>query len=97
MDDKLSIYFGEDKTTSILFASKSKKKDIKKLNIEYEDMQTKQIKHSEINYLRCLMDETISGKAMILEFRHIINNKLKFFYCKNDFLKIKLRPLFLMH
>ena len=33
VDNKLSIHFGEDKTKSILFASKFKKKNIKKLNI----------------------------------------------------------------
>ena len=49
VDNKLSIHFGEDKTKSILFASKSKKKNIKKLNIKYGDIQIKQ--HSKVKYL----------------------------------------------
>ena len=46
VDNKLSIHFGEDKKKSILFASKVKKKNIKKLNIKYGDMQIKQ--HSQV-------------------------------------------------
>ena len=43
MDNKLKIHFGEEKTKSTLFASKFKRKNIKKLNIRYGDIQ---IKHS---------------------------------------------------
>ena len=57
--NKLSIHFGEDKTKSILFTSKFKNKNIKKLNIKYGDIQIRQ--HSKVNYLGCLMDETMSG------------------------------------
>ena len=35
VDNKLSIHFGEDKRKSILFASKFKRKNIKKLFIKY--------------------------------------------------------------
>ena len=91
VDNKLSIHFGEDKTKSILFASKFKNKNIKKLNIKYGDIQIKQ--HSKVKYLRCLMDETMSGEAMALNIIHKINNKLKFLYRKNDFLTPTLRPL----
>ena len=38
MNNKLSMYFGEDKTKSVLFVSKLKKK----INIKYGDMQIKQ-------------------------------------------------------
>ena len=48
--NKLSIHFGEDKTKSILLASKFKKKNIKKLNIKYGNIQIKQ--HSKVKYLR---------------------------------------------
>ena len=41
LDNKLSIHFGEDKTKSILFGSKFEKKNIKKFNIKYVDMQIK--------------------------------------------------------
>ena len=52
VDNKLSIHFGEDKTKSILFASKFKK-NFKKLYIKYGDIQIKQ--HSKVKYLGCLM------------------------------------------
>ena len=39
------------------------------------------------------MDETMSGETMALNIIHKINNKLKFFYRKNDFLTLKLRRL----
>ena len=58
-------------------------------------MQIKQ--HSKVNYLRCLMDELMSGEAMALKITHAINNKLKFLYCKNVFLALKVRHLFVMH
>ena len=83
VDNKLSIHFGEDKTKSILFASKFKKKNIKKLNIKYGDIQIKQ--HSKVKYLGCSMDEAMSGEAMALNVMHKINNKLKFLYHKNVF------------
>ena len=83
MDNKLSIHFSEDKTKSILFASKFKNKNIKKLNIKYGDIQIKQ--HSKVKYLGCLMDETMSGEAMALNVIHKINNKLKFLYRQNIF------------
>ena len=65
MDNKLSIHFGEDKTKSIFFASKFKRKNIKKLHIKYGDIQIKQ--HSNVKFLGCLLDETMSGKAMALQ------------------------------
>ena len=89
--NKLSIHFDEDKAKPILFASKFKNKDIKKLNIKYGDMQIKQ--HSKVKYLGCLMDETMSGGATALNVIHKINNKLKFLYRKNDFLTPTLRRL----
>ena len=91
VDNKLRIHFGEDKTKSILFASKFKNKNIKKLNIKYGDIQIKQ--HSKVKYPGCLMDETMSGEAMALHVIHKINNKLKFLYRKNDFLTPTLRRL----
>ena len=41
VDNKLSIHFGDDKTKSILFATKFKIKKVRKLNIEYGDIQIK--------------------------------------------------------
>ena len=71
VDNKLSIHFGEDKTKSILFASKFKKKNTKKLHIKYGDIQIKQ--HSKVKYLGCLLDEKMSGKTMVLN----VVNKIK--------------------
>ena len=64
VDNKLSIYFGEDKTKSILFASNFKKKNIQNFNIKHGDIQIKQ--HFKVKYLGCLLDETMSGQAMTL-------------------------------
>ena len=75
VDNKLSIHFGEDKTKSILFASKFKRKNILKLHIKYGDKQIKQ--HSKVKHLGCLLDETMSGEAMTLNVVNKINNKLK--------------------
>ena len=40
LDNKLSIYFGEDKAKSILFASKCEIKSANKLNIKYKNKTT---------------------------------------------------------
>ena len=42
VDNKLSIHFGEDKTKSILFASKCKIKKLQKLEIIYNNIRIKQ-------------------------------------------------------
>ena len=39
VDNKLSIHFGEDKTKSILFASKRKIKNARKLNVKYKNRE----------------------------------------------------------
>ena len=65
VDNKPSIHFAEDKTKSILFASKFKRKSTKKLHIKYGDIQIKQ--HSKVKHLGCLMDDKMSGEAMALK------------------------------
>ena len=42
VDKKLSIHFGEDKTKSILFASKHKIKKLRKLEIVYNNIRINQ-------------------------------------------------------
>ena len=59
MDNKLSIHFGEDKTKSISFASKQRSKNVRQLNIRYNQININQ--HSQVTYLECLLDETMSG------------------------------------
>ena len=49
VDNKLSIHFGEDKTESILVASKRKIKSARKLNVKYQNKKIKQ--HSRVTYL----------------------------------------------
>ena len=84
VDNKLSIHFGDDRTKSILFASKFKIKKVRKLNIKYGNIQIKQ--HSKVKYLGCILDETMSGETMALSVINKINNNLKFLYRKNRFL-----------
>ena len=70
MDNKLRIYFGEEKTKLTLFASKFKRKNIHKLNTKDEDIQIKQ--NFTVKYLGCLFDETMSGEVVALN----VMNKL---------------------
>ena len=57
-------------------------KNIKKL-IKYGDIQIKQ--QSKVKYLVCVLDETMSGEAMVLNVVNKFNNKMKVLYCKNSF------------
>ena len=64
VDNKLSIHFGEDKTKSILFAPLNKCKKLRKLSISYGSLKIKQF--SEVTYLCCILDESLSGEPMAL-------------------------------
>ena len=75
-DNKLSIHFGDDKTKSILFATKLKIKSVRKLNIRHRDIQIKG--NSKVKYLGCIVDETMAGETIALSVINKINNKLKF-------------------
>ena len=81
VDKKLSIHFGQDKTKSILFASKRKIKRVTKLN--YRNIQIKQ--HSKVTYLGCILDETMSGESVALNVINKINSRLKFRHKKTNF------------
>ena len=83
VDNKLSIHFGEDKTKSILFAPLNKCKKLRKLNISYGSLKIKQ--YSEVTYLGCILDESLSGESMALNVVSKINTRLKFLYRKNIF------------
>ena len=80
-----------DKTKCILFASKRRAKNIRQLNIKYKDINIKQ--HSEVTYLGCVLDKTMSGQPMALKVINKINGKLKFLYRKNRFLSPELRRM----
>ena len=57
--------------------------------IKQQKIRLKQ--HSKVKYVGCLLDETMSGEAMALNFVNKINSKLKFLYRKNSFLAPALR------
>ena len=83
MGNKLSIHLSEeDKTKPIPFASKLKKKKIKKLRLENIGICRS---NSILSCLGCLMDEAMPRKVMEINVIHKINNKLKFIYRKNVF------------
>ena len=94
VDNKLSIHFGENKTKSILFASKRKIISARKLNAKYKNIKIKQ--HSHFTYLGCVLNETLSGEPMALKALNKINGKLKFLYSKNKFLTPTLRRMLCM-
>ena len=71
--------------------TKFKLKKVRKLIINYGDVQIKQ--HSKVKYLGGMLDETMSGETMTLSVTNKINNKLKFLYWKNGFLTPTLRRL----
>ena len=93
MDNKLSMHFGTDKTKSVIFASTFQKKNIKKHNIKYGDIQNQKHSNSNVNYLGCLLDEKMSGEAMVLNVINKINSNLKFLHDINGFLTPALRHL----
>ena len=84
VDNRLSIHFGDDKTKSILFASKRKIKRVPKLKIKYKNIQIKQ--HSKVTYLGCILDEKMSGESIALQVISKINSRLKFLHRNNKFL-----------
>ena len=93
-DNRLSVHFGEDKTKSILFASKRKIKKIAKPKISYKNTQIKQ--HSKVTHLLCILDETMSGEEMVLKVINEVNLRLKFLHRKNKFLTPALCSYFVM-
>ena len=57
-------------------------------------MQRHNIKqHSKVTYLGCVLDKTMSGELIALEFINKTNGKLKFLYSKNGFLIPELRRI----
>ena len=57
---KISPYF----IKLILFSSKHNLKLVEELDIRYKDIKIKQYKH--VNYLGCMLDESMSGETMAL-------------------------------
>ena len=78
VDKKLSIYFGEEKTKSILFGSKQRLSKTCSLDIRCGTIQIKQY-HTE-TYLGCSLDENLSGESMDLKAINKINSRLRFLF-----------------
>ena len=76
-------------STRIHTRSSSKKAD--PLNIHYNDIKIKQ--YSEVTYLGCILDETLSRKSIATHVINKINSRLKFLDRQNKFLDIPLRRL----
>ena len=91
MYNKLNIHFGEDKTKSILFSTKNRKRKIATLDIQYSDVKIKQ--YSKVTYLVCELDESLSREAMALKVINKIDDSLKFLYRKNIYLTPYLKGL----
>ena len=87
----LSIRFSDDKTKSILFVSKRRAKNNRKLNIRYKEINIKQ--QAQVTYFGCVLDESMSGEPMALRVVNKINGKQKFLYGKNKFLTPELRRM----
>ena len=62
VDIKLSIHFGEDKITCILF---SKCKSLPELNVIFDNKRIKQFHIAE--YLGCYMDANLSGESTAMK------------------------------
>ena len=62
-----------------------------------ETLQTKHLgslkikQHSEVTYLGCILDESLSGESMASNAVSKINTRLKFLYQKSKFLSHQLR------
>ena len=91
VDNKLSIHFGEDKTKSILFSPKNQRINADPLVITRDNVTLKQF--LTVEYIGCLLDETLSGREMALKVLAKINGKLKFLYRQGKYLNPRLRRM----
>ena len=82
VDNKLNIHFGEDKSKSIIFASKWKIKRAIKLNIKLKYKDIKIMQCLQVTYLGCVLDETLSGEHMVLK---TSNGNISFLTVKINF------------
>ena len=85
MDNKLSF------NNHFIFSSGLNLTLVEELNIRYKDIKIKQHKH--VNYLACILDETMSGERMALRVVKKINSRLKFLYQKKLLLHVTCRRL----
>ena len=64
VNDKLNVYFGQEKTKSILFGTKHNLRNAMALNIVYNGTEIKQ--YEKVKYLGCILDQSLSGESMAL-------------------------------
>ena len=69
VDNKLSVNFGQEKAKSILFGTKHNLRNAKPLNIVYNGTEIKQ--YEKLKYLRCILDQSLSGESMALNVFYI--------------------------
>ena len=91
VDNKLSVYFDEGKTKSILFSPKHRSKSIEQIDISYRDVKIKQ--YPKITYLGCVLDNCLTGEPIAMQVCTKVTSKLKFSYRKNRFPSKDLREL----
>ena len=91
LDNKLSIHFGEDKTKTILFSPKNLSKRAAPIIVKRNDITLKQ--HSCVEYLGCLLDNTLTGKDMAEKVLEKVNGRLRFLYRQSKFLNKRLRRM----
>ena len=91
VDNKLSVFFGQEKTKSILFGTKDKLRNAKILNIVHGGTGIKQ--YEKPKYLGCILDQSLSGESMTLNVIDKVNSHLKFLHRQNRFLTPPLHRL----
>ena len=87
----LCKWFVDNKLNQFCLCSQPKIKNLKPLNIKYNDSEIKQ--YSEVTYLTCILDETLSGESKTIIVINKINSLLRFLYQQNRFLNVSLRRL----
>ena len=85
---RLNIRFGEDKTKSILFSTKNRKRKIGTLGF---DVKIKQ--YSKVTFPGRELGETLKGKSMVLKVINEINGRLKFLNRKSRYITPSLKRL----
>ena len=88
IDNKLSIYLGEDKTKPILF---SKVRGLREINISSAGHSITQ--NGAVEYLGCQLESKLSGEAMASKVLKKINAKLKLLYRHSRYLNSGYRRL----
>ena len=88
INNKLSIYFGDDKAKTIFF---SRMKSPPKLNISYGDYSLKQ--HNIVEYLACYLDSNLNVESMARRVLKKINTKLNFLWRQSNYLSYLPRRL----